>query len=91
MARRQAAALAGLGTNTLAALSPQVVALLLLSPAEFAVFSLLFVALGLVQSAQNSLVVDPWLRHDRESGRVDRKSTRLNSSHTDISRMPSSA
>lgn len=70
MARRQAAALAGLGTNTLAALSPQVVALLLLSPAEFAVFSLLFVALGLVQSAQNSLVVDPWLRHDRESGRV---------------------
>ena len=24
-------------------------------------------------------------------GRVDRKSTRLNSSHTDISRMPSSA
>ena len=25
------------------------------------------------------------------AGRVDRKSTRLNSSHTDISRMPSSA
>ena len=27
----------------------------------------------------------------KEAGEVDRKSTRLNSSHTDISRMPSSA
>ena len=27
----------------------------------------------------------------REEGPIDRKSTRLNSSHTDISRMPSSA
>ena len=28
---------------------------------------------------------------EREVGILDRKSTRLNSSHTDISRMPSSA
>ena len=33
-------------------------------------------------------VVQPWTD---ETGAVDRKSTRLNSSHTDISRMPSSA
>ena len=34
---------------------------------------------------------DPVRMYLREMGSVDRKSTRLNSSHTDISRMPSSA
>ncbi len=64
MPRGELATSASLVSNAVAALAPQVVALLLLSPAQFAVFSLLFVALGLVQSAQNSLVVDPWLRRD---------------------------
>ena len=33
----------------------------------------------------------PWRARLEENDRLDRKSTRLNSSHTDISRMPSSA
>ena len=35
--------------------------------------------------------MDANLSEDNNNGGVDRKSTRLNSSHTDISRMPSSA
>ena len=38
---------------------------------------------------------EPWFAlkevHYNEQGKPDQKSTRLNSSHTDISRMPSSA
>lgn len=67
MRRGELVASASLVSNAVAALTPQVIALLLLSPAQFAVFSLLFVALGLVQSAQNSLVVDPWLRRDLQT------------------------
>ena len=43
------------------------------------------VRLALLEADVNVMVVRSFL------GRVDRKSTRLNSSHTDISRMPSSA
>ena len=42
-------------------------------------------------SVQSSLVMYPIYTFGDEAQRVDRKSTRLNSSHTDISRMPSSA
>jgi hypothetical protein len=61
---------AGLASNAAATLAPQVIALLFLAPAQYAVFSLLFITLGLAQSAQNSLVVDPWLRTDRHSTRL---------------------
>lgn len=60
----------GLASNTVATLAPQVLALLFLAPPQYAVFSLLFITLGLAQSAQNSLVVDPWLRLDRHSSRL---------------------
>lgn len=53
---------AGVATNALSTLAPQVVALLALPPAEYATFSLAFIALGLTFSAQLSLVIDPWLR-----------------------------
>lgn len=53
---------AGVVTNALATIVPQVAALLLLSPTEYATFSLVFIALGLSYSAQLSLVIDPWLR-----------------------------
>ena len=53
---------AGIVTNALATIVPQVAALLLLSPGEYATFSLIFIALGLTFSAQLSLVIDPWLR-----------------------------
>lgn len=53
---------AGVLTNALATMVPQVVALLVLAPVEYATFSLVFVALGLTLSAQLSLVIDPWLR-----------------------------
>ena len=36
-------------------------------------------------------IVDDGYRHDEDPDYVDRKSTRLNSSHTPTSRMPSSA
>ena len=42
------------------------------------------------QLAWPDLNVAPWLSYGRLRP-LDRKSTRLNSSHTDISRMPSSA
>jgi hypothetical protein len=52
----------GIVTNALATIVPQVAALLLLTPSQYATFSLVFIALGLTYSAQLSLVIDPWLR-----------------------------
>lgn len=70
MARASAWGGVGLASNSVATLAPQAVALLFLAPAQYAVFSLLFIMLGLAQSAQNSLVVDPWLRLDRHRTRL---------------------
>ena len=36
-------------------------------------------------------IIQKLIKEKRNLNRIDRKSTRLNSSHTDISRMPSSA
>lgn len=70
MARAGVWGAVGLGSNAVATLAPQAVALLFMAPAEYAVFSLLFITLGLAQSAQNSLVVDPWLRVDRHAAQL---------------------
>ena len=48
-------------------------------------FTLLWQASGTINFAQGEFVMLPAFMM------IDRKSTRLNSSHTDISRMPSSA
>ena len=40
---------------------------------------------------QEYTLFDGWINTWSDEDGVDRKSTRLNSSHTDISRMPSSA
>ena len=44
---------------------------------------------GMCKNAGKTTMLNWMLHHDRLQG--DRKSTRLNSSHTDSSRMPSSA
>ena len=64
MARRRTVGLAGAGvvTNAIATLAPQLMALLVLAPSDYATFGVLFIALGLIYSAQNSTVIDPWLR-----------------------------
>ena len=50
-----------------------------------------FVLFYLDAGFDGSLATAPWTADKRPSESEDRKSTRLNSSHTDISRMPSSA
>ena len=55
-------------------------------------FVLILVGVLVVQmDLVNSLQAEVRKREQEEQRRIDRKSTRLNSSHTDISRMPSSA
>jgi hypothetical protein len=49
-------------TNTIVTLAPQLMALIVLAPDDYATFGVLFIALGLTYSAQNSTVIDPWLR-----------------------------
>jgi hypothetical protein len=49
-------------TNALATVVPQLAALILLTPVEYATFGLVFIVVGLTFSAQLSLVIDPWLR-----------------------------
>ena len=50
-----------------------------------------FVAMGLIASLAVMLVVLPTLESSIRTEQADRKSTRLNSSHIQKSRMPSSA
>ena len=52
--------------------------------------SIKIVLLGAVLTSMLSGCGDSWFERDPKNI-LDRKSTRLNSSHTDISRMPSSA
>ena len=51
---------------------------------------------AILNDPTDNFFYDPWVIKDQYKGTIwdeilDRKSTRLNSSHTDISRMPSSA
>lgn len=72
MADRRTAPLlvGGVASNAVATLLPQVLALFMLPVVEYATFSLLFIALGLTYSAQNSVVVDPWLREGARAREV---------------------
>jgi hypothetical protein len=62
LSRARLLAATSLTTNAVVAITPQAMALLMLAPSEYAVFSLVFIALGLTFSSQLSLIVDPWVR-----------------------------
>jgi hypothetical protein len=70
LARRRTVGLLGAGvvTNAVVTLAPQLMALIVLAPHDYATFGVLFIALGLTYSAQNSTVIDPWLRSGAHVG-----------------------